>query len=358
MGSPLSLSSSLLSSLLSSLFCIVIIVTLLNCCFAMRSQLLSFSCALVGFSLLWRVDASCYYPDGSFPSDYVYAPCSDEENATCCQLSSGDQCLSNGLCYSPSSDYMFRGGCTDKSWNSPNCFQHCKTGEWSVGTYDQLVHCGGNRYCCYSDGSTCCNDDSKVFNVDTGTVIKDLASTASYTLPIETPTGTANTGTTPTSAANAKTTGAKASTSHHTGSAAAATSTSTTQPTEANTTTSGVSKVALIGGAIGGAIVLLAVAALVWFLVRRRYRKKLAAGSQAFPMADGGFQKLPDKSPRPVEVPAPLHPPPPPQYQPPAYQSPPPQHNAVEIDNSYLPPARNQYGQPVFEAPAQPYRHI
>ncbi|KAF2474681.1 uncharacterized protein BDR25DRAFT_111045 [Lindgomyces ingoldianus] len=327
----------------------------------MRSQLLSFSCALVGNYLFWRVDASCYYPNGDFPSDYVYAPCSDNENATCCMLGEGDQCLSNGLCYSPISQYMFRGGCTDKSWNSPNCFQHCKTGEWSSGSYDQLVPCGGDKYCCYSDGSTCCNDDSKVFTVGTGTVIKDFSSTASYTLPIETPEGTAH----PSSAANAKTTGSKGTGAQPTGSRAtnsAAAATSTSQAAEqTDPHTHGVSKTAVLAGAIGGVVILILAIALVWFLVRRRYRKKLAAGSngQGFPLSSGdGFQKLPDKSPRPVEVPAPLHPPPPPQYQPPAYQTPPPQHNAVEIDNSYLPPGRNQYGQPVYEAPAQPYRHI
>ncbi|KAF2185090.1 hypothetical protein K469DRAFT_170750 [Zopfia rhizophila CBS 207.26] len=64
-----------------------------------------------------------------------------------------------------------------------HCFQHCKTREYSDSTYDQLVSCGGDRYSCYSDDSTCCNDDPKVFIVGSATVIKELASTASYSPP-------------------------------------------------------------------------------------------------------------------------------------------------------------------------------
>ncbi|KAF2266350.1 hypothetical protein CC78DRAFT_531745 [Lojkania enalia] len=339
----------------------------------MRAPLLSLSCVLLSSYLFWRTDASCYYPDGSFPDDYIYVPCSGDEFTSCCILGE-DQCLSNGLCYYSWSDSMYRSACTDQSWNSTNCFQHCKTGDYASNR-DELVHCGDNRYCCYSDGSTCCNDDSKVFTVDTGTIIKDLATTGSYSLPIETPTQlpvatvTSDRGTIETSSVEAtnsrpKTTSTDTrATITGTGTRAtnaAAAATSTNEPSESSDSGSdGLSKTALIAIAVAGIVVLLLAIGLVWFFVRRRYRRKLAAGntSQSYPMSSDGFQKLPDKSPRPVEVPAPINSPAPP-YQPPAYHPPPLQHNAVEIDNSLLPPGRNPWGQPVFEAPAQPYRQM
>lgn len=329
----------------------------------MRFLLLSFSCAFLGGSLIQRVGASCYYPDGSFPSDYVYTACSGSEFTSCCIASEGDQCLSNGLCYYPrsSSKYLFRGACTDKTWKSENCFKHCLSGT-SSSRYDRLISCGEDRYCCYSDGSTCCNDDSKVFNIGNTTVIKDFATTSSYTFIIQTPTGLPRT-TKPTSTGSAQTADPNT--------AAAATETSTATPTVLPTASPspshGISKTIVIAGAIGGVIVLIAAVSLVWFCVRRRYRKKLATGTnpQSFPLSTDGFQKLPDKTPRPVENVTPLHSPAPPYqpyqpYQPPAYHSPvqQPMHGAVEIDNSYLAPSKNQWGQPVYEAPDQTYRRI
>ncbi|KAF1993065.1 hypothetical protein P154DRAFT_568240 [Amniculicola lignicola CBS 123094] len=326
----------------------------------MRYLLLSLSCAV---RLFWGANASCYYPDRSFPDDYVYVPCSSDEFTSCCILSEGNQCLSNGLCWDTWSEYMFRGGCTDQSWNSTNCFQHCKTGD-SSSSYDPLVTCGEGRYCCSSDSSTCCNDDSKVFTLDTATVIKNLATTGTYTIPIATPTSfpSSKPETTATSEAEPEPTqtdkdGKPTSTSRRTDSAAAASSTSTSAPStsEAESASHGLSKTVLIAIAVAGVVVLLLAVGLVWFFVRRRYRKKLAAGTntQSFPMASEGFQKLPDKSPRPVEVPAPMNSPAPP-YQPPAYVVP-PQNGAVEIGHFDGPPVRNPYGQPVYEIPAQNY---
>ena len=205
------------------------------------------------------------------------------------------------------------------------------TTDSSRSSWDQLVSCGGDRYCCYSDGSTCCNDDSKVFTVGAASVIKDLATTGSYTLPIASATATGtytsrSAKTTNTESSEAKTTSSKATTI-----TAAASATSTDVQTNSDSHSHSTSHLPLIVGAIAGVIILIIAVTLVWFFVRRRYRKKLAAGAngQSFPMSSDGFQKLPDKSPRPVEIPAPMHSPAPP-YQPPPYQSPPPQHNAVD----------------------------
>ncbi|KAH7132010.1 hypothetical protein B0J11DRAFT_576962 [Dendryphion nanum] len=335
----------------------------------MRFLLLSFSCAFLSKTLVRRVGASCYYPDGTFPTDYVYTACSGSEFTSCCILDEADQCLANGLCYYPKGKYMFRGACSDKTWKSESCFQHCTGGDVK-GTYDRLVSCGNNRYCCYSDGSTCCNDDSKVFNIGNTTIIKDLALTASFTLPVQTPTGLPKSGTSSTTLSR-KTSSTESELATNTASlgtesntAVAATSTPTSSTSKSSTGSHGVSKTIVIAGAIGGVVILIIAITLVWFCVRRRYNKKLAAGTnpQSFPMSGDGFQKLPDKTPRPVENPTPLHSPAPPYqpYQPPAYQSPVqyPSNGAVEIDNSYLAPSKNQWGQPIYEAPDQTYRRI
>ena len=52
----------------------------------------------MGACVVKQSDPSSYYPDGSFPSDYVYVPCSGDESTSCCIMSEGDQCLSNGTC--------------------------------------------------------------------------------------------------------------------------------------------------------------------------------------------------------------------------------------------------------------------
>ncbi|KAH7077168.1 hypothetical protein FB567DRAFT_608132 [Paraphoma chrysanthemicola] len=330
----------------------------------MRGQLFSFTC--VCFGVLSRVvSASCYYPDGSFPTDYVYVPCSGTEHTSCCIPSEGDQCLSNGLCYYPGGEYLFRGACTDKNWNSPGCFNHCtnKTNSYA-DSYDQIVKCGNDRYCCYSDGSTCCNDDSKVFTFSNLSVIKDLATTTRKTGGYSAPTAATATGTlqpSGSSVSRASTTSAEVK-AQATGTAAFPTATSPSSQTTSDTSsaTHTFSKTAIIVASVGAMLFFVLLVVAFWFFIRRHYRKKLSPSSkeQGFPLSSDGFQRLSDKSPRPVEVPAPLHAPPP-LYQPPAYQSPPPAvHGAVEIDNSYLPPSRNQWGQPVFEAPAQPYRHV
>lgn len=74
---------------------------------------------------------SCYYPDGSLPTDYVYVPCTGESVSSCCIPSEGDVCLASGLCYYQTGNYPFRGACTDKSWGSSKCPQYCLNREQS-----------------------------------------------------------------------------------------------------------------------------------------------------------------------------------------------------------------------------------
>ena len=75
----------------------------------------------------------CYFPDGSIPrgdeSDYV--PCGTENgpHSACC--AAGEGCTTTGLCYG-AAGYMYRGGCTDKSWSAPACARKCTSGELCI----------------------------------------------------------------------------------------------------------------------------------------------------------------------------------------------------------------------------------
>lgn len=76
---------------------------------------------LLRFSL-----ATCYYPDGSVPTTYV--PCNstaDGADSACCSV--GDLCSIRGYCHG-NVGFMYRGGCTDRTWTSPNCAAQCKQG--------------------------------------------------------------------------------------------------------------------------------------------------------------------------------------------------------------------------------------
>lgn len=131
----------------------------------------------------------------------------------------------------------------------------------------------------------------------------------------------------------------------------------TTSSTSVNDShSSDVSKTGVVSGVAAGMGVLVLVSTLIFCSLRRRHRKKLAAGSklQSFPMTNEGFHELPDtqsmldKPPGPVEMPSPL-PSPSPSYMP-KYSG------AVEIDNSHRAHVTDRWGQPVFEVLAQPYR--
>ncbi|OCL13945.1 hypothetical protein AOQ84DRAFT_74884 [Glonium stellatum] len=315
----------------------------------MRFQILSFSSAIFGL-LAHRVGASCYYPDGTFPTDYSYEPCTGDQYSSCCIPSEGDQCLSNGLCYYTGGQYAFRGACTDKTWQASQCFQHCKSGD-AASSWDELVSCGGTKYCCYSDGETCCNNDANVFEVSSGTVVNDFAmSTAATTgLPIASATDV-GAGAQPTSSTYTSHTGTKQSPNPSGSNAAASTATSTAPLPPPPEPAKQTSHVAIIAGAAAAVIIVIIAVGLAWFCARRRYNKRtqaVAAPANSYPMTSDGFQRLPDKSPRPVEVPVP-HSTPAPPYQPPTYPTPP---GVVEMESPYAPPQHNQWGHPVHEAP-------
>ena len=79
------------------------------------------------------VGGLCYNPD-QIAQSYVPCDTTSGEHSACC--ASGDQCTVNGYCFG-SAGYMYRGGCTDINWQSPNCAPRCRDGTKSVQPYSK-----------------------------------------------------------------------------------------------------------------------------------------------------------------------------------------------------------------------------
>jgi hypothetical protein len=81
------------------------------------------------------VDAACYYPNGRDMNDAhpdeKYVPCdnggrSNSEFTMCC--ANFDTCRPDGMCLSGWDSEIWRDGCTDPTWRSPNCIKLCHEG--------------------------------------------------------------------------------------------------------------------------------------------------------------------------------------------------------------------------------------
>lgn len=84
---------------------------------------------------------------------------SSKENTMCC--GKGDQCRSDGLCDSKFYGLVFRNGCSDPTWQSPNCIKLCDAGSLSISIWNNEVTDLSNsgvpvKLC--DDGSYCCGD--------------------------------------------------------------------------------------------------------------------------------------------------------------------------------------------------------
>lgn len=80
---------------------------------------LSFS---LGIFLMAAGHSHCFYPNGDLMTSDT--PCLPEEEVSpCC----GEEttCLANGLCLKTLTGVLFRGTCTDHTWESSNCPQFC-----------------------------------------------------------------------------------------------------------------------------------------------------------------------------------------------------------------------------------------
>ena len=92
----------------------------------MSGYIVLFPILLLIYCRILLADKSCYNPDQAIPSRPYY-PCNTASgvHSACCGF--GDQCTEQGYCFG-SAGYLYRGGCTDITWESPNCAQQCKAG--------------------------------------------------------------------------------------------------------------------------------------------------------------------------------------------------------------------------------------
>ena len=140
---------------------------------------------------------ACYNPDQIVP-DPPTLPCNTASgvHSACC--APGDACTNTGYCLSAAAGYVYRGGCTDITWNSPNCRPGCRDSTWTqswdifwsppksgwpmianIGDFSNLYACptiigsASHFWCCgtpsngYGASVGCCNG-STVFEPDFG----------------------------------------------------------------------------------------------------------------------------------------------------------------------------------------------
>ncbi|KAF2230724.1 hypothetical protein EV356DRAFT_536096 [Viridothelium virens] len=176
--------------------------------------------------------SACYYPDGSINSGDE--PCDpDAEVSMCC--SNTKQCLTNGLCAlidaASNTDINFaRGTCTDETWQSEICPQHCRIDQDSAhnkSAYNfgdagvQVWECGPGQgytepadYCRESEGEglRCCSTSTAVFHLEaaswgnpsstsatpTATATESNATSSTSSRPLLAPTTIGNATPTPT----------------------------------------------------------------------------------------------------------------------------------------------------------------
>lgn len=90
---------------------------------------ITLSSFVLGFLASIVASRSCYFPNGNLAVGDT--PCRDEAASACCGPDA--ICLTNGLCISVQQPYVIaRGSCTDDSWQSSDCPNRCKNGQFSV----------------------------------------------------------------------------------------------------------------------------------------------------------------------------------------------------------------------------------
>ena len=71
--------------------------------------------------------ATCYFPDGTVEAGF-YFPCNTTTEGSACCDADTSVCTTAGLCVS-SAGWIYRGACTDKTWQSPYCPSRCLNGQ-------------------------------------------------------------------------------------------------------------------------------------------------------------------------------------------------------------------------------------
>ena len=107
--------------------------------------------------LLSYVSSTCYFESGIVAQDFVACNASTVGTTHCCQ--NNWTCLDTGLCMVSWDTSVNTGSCTDRSWESTDCFRRCPG---ALGALNTLYRCDDNEWCCSSGGNTtsCCQDPS------------------------------------------------------------------------------------------------------------------------------------------------------------------------------------------------------
>lgn len=129
--------------------------------------------------LLANAGQSCYNPDMVVPEKPYYVCNTTSEHSACC--GPGDPCTTNGYCHG-AAGYLYRGGCTDITWQSLNCCPACR--DSATNSFSNVYSCPVKNgsfalsWCCgATEGSQqardgCCN--GPLFTPDFGFAIAEI----------------------------------------------------------------------------------------------------------------------------------------------------------------------------------------
>ncbi|KAK6355622.1 hypothetical protein TWF718_000017 [Orbilia javanica] len=136
---------------------------------------LSILLGLTALPCIITAQRRCYFPDGSRAPNHracnQEAETDNNVHSSCCGLDDNVVCLSSNLCINQKG-YIYRGACTDESWDDPACpSSHC-TYFGSSGM--NILSCDdvSGLWCCAEGGSIpCCQNANKTkFLLNPGTV--------------------------------------------------------------------------------------------------------------------------------------------------------------------------------------------
>lgn len=134
----------------------------------------------------------CYYPNGGIAP--TYQPCngtSEGSPSACCELSSS-ACSLTGYCYG-NAGVMYRGGCTDSTFNAVECPQKCK--DVNTGAFSNINLCPGSNgngfFTCSGSGEFTIDMCQTNFTFNAGTLFTPSSAAASQGTATVTTTATA-----------------------------------------------------------------------------------------------------------------------------------------------------------------------
>jgi hypothetical protein len=131
---------------------------------------------------------TCYWPDNS-AADSSQVPCSDSTTPgtypSCC--AAGHYCFSGGVCLNTEFMTLYRGSCTDKTWQSAECYGYCEnlcpSGSCALWPCNNGPDGSSNHFGCTN--ASCGTQDEVIVPAGTilrnSAIISDLSITSSAT---------------------------------------------------------------------------------------------------------------------------------------------------------------------------------